>query len=305
MKTVYVDCNLCGSDDWLLRFPATLDGDEQLDLGVFRCTSTGYGRHPQIVQCRYCSYVYANPRWVTDELLHAYHTVEDETYITERTGRELTFSRHLQALEKVVGPARDRRLLDVGAYIGVFVEVAREAGWNACGVEPSAWAVREAKKRNLPIVEGTQETLRAADGSFDVITMWDVIEHVADPAAELARSYRLLRPGGVIAVHTMDVESVAARLLGGRWPWLMEMHIHYFSRRTLAQMLQKQGFEPLWCGAQGRYLRLGYLATRLEAMNAWLGRWAAGLVTLLGAEQWPVPVNLGDLFTMYARRPAK
>lgn len=305
MKTVYVDCNLCGSDDWLLRFPATVNDSEQLDAGVFRCTSTGYGRHPQIVQCRYCSYVYANPRWVGEELLDAYYAVEDETYVSERTGRELTFSRHLQALEEVVGPGHGRRLLDVGAYIGVFVEVALEAGWDACGVEPSAWAVREAEKQGLPVFKGTQQTLQTADGRFDVITMWDVIEHVADPAGELSRAYELLKPGGVIAVHTMDVESAAAHLLGERWPWLMEMHIHYFSRRTLAQMLQKQGFEPLWSGAQGRYLRLGYLASRLRAMNVLLGRLGATLVGLLGAEQLPVPVNLGDLFTMYARRPEK
>ncbi|MFW5941589.1 MAG: class I SAM-dependent methyltransferase [Chloroflexota bacterium] len=305
MKTVYVDCNLCGRDDWLLRFPPTLDGDAPLDAGVFRCTSTGYGRHPQIVQCRYCGYVYANPRWVNDELLQAYNTVEDETYVLERAGRELTFTRHLQALEEVIGPGRGRRLLDVGAYIGVFVEVALAAGWNACGVEPSSWAVSEAARRGLPVVEGTQQTLQEAEGSFDVITMWDVIEHVADPSAELAQAHRLLKPGGVIAVHTMDIESVAARLMGERWPWLMEMHIHYFSRRTLVQMLQKQGFDVLWSGAQGRYLRLGYLATRLKALDDSLGRLAARMVSLLGAEQWPVPVNFGDLFTAYARRPTK
>jgi 2-polyprenyl-3-methyl-5-hydroxy-6-metoxy-1,4-benzoquinol methylase len=257
-----------------------------------------------VVQCRYCGHVYANPRWVTDDLLDAYEEVEDETYFVERHGRQLTFRKHLEVLQKVTGPGEGRRLLDVGAYIGVFVQVAREAGWDACGVEPSRWAVQVARRRGVPVIQGTQAAPELAGGQFDVVTMWDVIEHFSDPAAELGRAYRLLAPGGLIAVHTMDVESLAARLLGHRWPWLMDMHVHYFSRRTLRQMLQKQGFEIVWEGTEGRYLRLGYLATRLGGLNPTLGRVASRVVQALGVAGQAVPVNFGDLFTVYARRPA-
>lgn len=303
MKTVTVRCNLCGHDDWFVRFPATLTDGEVPDVRAFRCTSTGYGEHPQIVQCRYCGYVYANPRWVDADLLDAYQAVEDEVYVRERQGRELTFRKHLESLHRVTGPPQGRRLLDVGAYIGVFVEVARDAGWQACGVEPSRWAVDVARSRDLPVIQGTQQSFEPEKGKFDVITMWDVIEHLADPAADLARSFELLKPGGIIAVHTMDVESVAARLLGQRWPWLMDMHVHYFSRRTMKQMLHKTGFELIWCGAQSRYLRLGYLASRLQALSPAVGKGAVWLVEQTGLNQLPIPVSFGDLFTTYARRP--
>lgn len=303
MMTHYVRCGLCGRDDWDVRYPATLNGSAGPDVAAFRCTSTGYGNHPQIVQCRYCGHVYANPRWRSAELLDAYQAVEDELYAQERLGRELTFRRHLQALQQITGPPQGRRLLDVGAYIGVFVEVARKAGWQARGVEPSHWAVQVARKSGVPLDLGTLETLDAPDGSFDVVTMWDVIEHVTDPAGELGRAYRLLKPGGVIAVHTMDVESLFARLMGERWPWLMDMHVHYFSRRTLAQMLQKQGFEIVWAGAQGRYLRLGYLVSRLQGWNERLGSWSERMVEALGWAGATIPVNFGDLFTVFGRRP--
>jgi 2-polyprenyl-3-methyl-5-hydroxy-6-metoxy-1,4-benzoquinol methylase len=224
-------------------------------------------------------------------------------YVQERYGRELTFRHHLEDMESYTGPADGRRLLDVGAYTGVFVEVARESGWDACGVEPSHWAVAEARRHGLPLVEGTLASLDLKKETFDVVTMWDVIEHFADPAAELAQAYDLLTPGGVIAVHTMNVESLAARLLGPRWPWLMDMHLHYFSPRTLAQMLQKVGFDVIWAGAQGRYLRLGYLVTRLRGFNGALGRFAAAVVERFALAEKPLPVNFGDLFTIYARRP--
>ncbi len=300
----YVNCNLCGRDDWQVRLPATVSANGVPDVRAFRCTSADYGQHPQIVQCRFCGYVYANPRWPADKLLDAYGSVEDETYVAERQGRLLTFRKHLHALEKHTGPAQSRRLLDVGAYIGVFVEVARAAGWDAWGVEPSEWAVQQAQAHGLPIIHGTQHAAALVGQSFDVITMWDVIEHVADPTAELTHAYQMLKPGGVIAVHTMDIDSLTARLMGPRWPWLMEMHIHYFSRKTLAEMLQKCGYEIIWSGAEGRYLRLGYLASRVGGLNHTLGKWVEFLVRRLNLAEVPVPVNFGDLFTIYARKAA-
>ncbi len=94
-------CNLCGPDDSTVRYPATLSAAETPDARAFRCTSAGYGHHAQIVQCNHCGYVYANPRWDSDELIVAKHgAVEDETYVLERIGRRLTFERHLQHFER-------------------------------------------------------------------------------------------------------------------------------------------------------------------------------------------------------------
>lgn len=299
---INVVCNLCGRDDWRVRFPATMNNAHAPDVDAFRCTNPGYGSHPQVVECNHCGLVYANPRWGPDELVAAYTAVEDQIYVAERTGRELTFRKHLQALEKQTGPGNGRVLLDVGAYIGVFVEVAAEAGWQAVGVEPSSWAAEEARRRGLNVIRGTQDAPEIQDCRFDAITMWDVIEHVDNPTAELVKAHSLLKPGGWLAVHTMDIASPTARLLGSRWPWLMDMHLYYFSQRTLASMLHKAGFDVVWSGTQGRYLRLGYLATRVGGFNRQLGRFAAALVRTLRLQQVAIPVNFGDLFTVYARR---
>ncbi len=300
---ISVQCNLCGRDDWELRFPATIETADNLNVDAFRCTNPGYGHHPQIVECNHCGYVYANLRWEAAELVGAYAAVEDETYLAEREGRELTFRKHLQELEKWTGVANGRRLLDVGAYIGVFVETAKAAGWNAIGVEPSQWAAKVAQAQGLPVIEGTLEAAELVGQRFDVVTMWDVIEHVADPMAELAKSFDLLEPGGFLAVHTMDIDSLAAKVMGRRWPWLMDMHIHYFSKRTLAEMLERVGFEVVWIGAQGRYLSLGYLATRIGGLSERLGRLFGGLFQNLRVDSTAIPVNFGDLITAFVRRP--
>ncbi|MDX1415888.1 MAG: class I SAM-dependent methyltransferase [Candidatus Promineifilaceae bacterium] len=301
---IEVNCNLCGRDKWQIRFPATANSANGLNVDVFRCTSPDYGSHAQIVQCDHCGLVYSNPRWSDEELVTAYTGVEDETYVEEREGREITFHKHLAAMERFTGPANGRSLLDVGAYIGVFVEIACRAGWDAYGIEPSSWAVSNAKSRNLNVFQGTLDSPELQDYRFDVITLWDVIEHVADPRAELHKAHKLLKSGGWLILHTMDIDSLAARLLGGRWPWLMDMHLFYFSQKTLAKMLRTCGYEIVWIGTQGRYLRLGYLASRLAGLSRPLGRAATWLFNLLRINEVAVPINLGDLFTIYARRPS-
>lgn len=298
----YVVCNLCGSSRTRLRFPSTLwrRRDRAVD---FRCTSNGYGIHPPIVQCLDCGLVYANPRYEASEIAETYRAMEDPLYVLEREGRVLTFERHLRPIEQLIGPGPGRRLLDVGCHIGVFLEIARVHGWEAWGVEPSRWAVEIARARGLHVVEGTLREAAFPEAWFDVVTMWDVIEHLSDPLGELREVYRILRPGGWVVIHTMDIESPFARLLGPRWPWLMEMHLYYFSRRTLQRMLEHAGFRVHHTAAEGRYLRLGYLATRVQALLPRLGTLLVRLVQWAHLERQAVYINLGDLFTAYAWKP--
>ena len=295
----YVNCNLCGHDETRVRFPSTLpDGVAPQNVEAFRCTSPGYGRHHTVVQCQHCGLLYTNPRFEGEHILDSYVAVEDPLYLQERDGRVLTFERHLRPLEKIKAPPG--KLLDVGAYTGVFVEIAAQHGWEAMGVEPSRWAVEQARENGLHMIEGTLATSGLAAGSLDVVTMWDVIEHVADPFGEMQQAHRLLKSGGLLVVHTMDIDSLFARIMGGRWPWLMEMHIYYFSRRTLKAMLEKAGFTVIRVEPQGRYLRLGYFATRIAGFSPLLGRLLGSVSRLLHLNELPVPLNFGDLVTAYA-----
>jgi len=298
----HVHCNLCGAESGAVRYPGTVRQGESGDWRAFRCTYSGYGRHHTIVQCQRCGLVYTDPRPDGHDIVETYQAVEDPLYLEERAGRVLTFEHHLKPLERLTGPPNHRPLLDVGCYTGVFVEIAAHHGWDAWGMEPSRWAVEQARAQGLHVVQGTLETVALPEETFDVVTMWDVIEHLPDPRGALEQVYRLLKPGGWVVVHTIDIESLFARLMGAHWPWLMEMHIYYFSRRTLRRMLEQCGFRVLSDRPQGRYLRLGYLMSRVGALMPAVGRPAEWLVTRLRLRRVAVPVNLGDLFTAYARK---
>ena len=302
-KPADLACDLCGARDTVEIIPSTLDRVDQGNWSPYACTSSGYGRHGPIVRCRQCGLVYANPRPANDEVLDLYSAVEDPLYVAERAGRILTFEHHLKPMEQFTGPAAGRALLDVGAYTGVFVEIAAQHGWDAWGVDPSDWAVEQARQQGLQMVRGTLEEADFENKSFSVITLWDVIEHVTDPLSTLQAAWQQLEPGGTLVVHTMDLDSLFARVMGRRWPWFMEMHLTYFTRTSLQQMLEKAGFTISWMGAQGRYLHAGYLAGRVTALTPFLGRPAEWLVSALRLSTLPVRINLGDLFTVYARKP--
>jgi SAM-dependent methyltransferase len=288
-------CYLCGSARISLRFPAR--GEEVLDHRAFSCTSFGHRRHPPIWSCGECGLLFQSPRPSEAELLASYGGVEDPIYLAEKDNRYLTFRRAVRLL----GPARGRHLLDVGAYCGFFVDVAREAGFAAEGLELSRWAAAQARSLGLTVRNETIEERARSGARYDVVTMWDVLEHLADPRRDLAHARGLLRPGGRLVISTIDTGSLVARLFGSRWPWLMDMHLFYFDRRNLPALLEGLGFRVLERRDYVHTVSAGYLLRKLEASFPALG-WVPRAAQRLVPARLPVPVSLGDNMVVVAER---
>lgn len=300
-----VACNLCGARNAHVLYPSTLGSPSTVpDPGHFRCTTAAYGVHPAIVRCNQCGLTYANPRFTSRLVEHQYSAVDDPLYIEERAARVLTFRRNFTPLEALARATHipPLRLLDVGSHIGVLLEIAQARGWDAVGVEPSAWAAQRARERGLAVINTTLAGAHLSPASFDAVTLWDVIEHLTDPAADLRRVHRLLKPRGIIGIHTIDVESVLARVMGNRWPWFMIMHLYYFAPRTLSRMLTESGFTVERIMRQGRYLRVNYLVTRIRPFSQHLAQVAQRFSTRLNLGALAIPINTFDVFTILARK---
>lgn len=294
--TVHVVCPLCGADDAEQRYRATGHGG---GAGAYRCTSPGLGRHGPIVRCRRCGQVYTDPQPAPADLLAAYREVEDPSYLAQRVGREHTFRMLLGELHEIVSPPG--RLLDVGCYTGVFAAAAAAAGWQVTGLELSRWAAAVARRdTGLAIHECTLDELPVAPGSLDVVTLWDVIEHLSAPRASLGRVAALLRPGGVLGLSTHFLDTAAARLLGSRYPFLMDMHLSHFTVATLMRMLEASGFEVVGVRRYRRHVTLGYLFDRISNLNLPLARLARRLAAVGGGRL--VAVRGVGLRNVWARR---
>ena len=289
-------CALCGGDRLALRFAAR--GDGPADARAYACTSFGHRAHGPIWACDACGLLFQWPLPDEEALIASYRAVEDPLYVAEKENRYLTFRRALRLL----GPAGGRRLLDVGAYCGFFADVAREGGFRAEALELSRWAAAHARSLGLPVHEETLSQRAASGERYDVVTMWDVVEHVPDPRRELEAAFRLLAPGGRLHLSTIDAGSLVARALGPRWPWLMHMHLFYFDRRNLAALLEEVGFRVLGARNYAHTVSAQYLLRKLAASFP-----AAAPARRAHARAVPsrlaVPVSLGDNVALEAVRP--
>lgn len=292
------DCYLCGGGNLELRFPGR-GGVSAPGPEAYRCTSFGHGTHPPIWMCRSCGMVFQWPMRNDAELLEEYRLVEDPRYEAERDSRYFTFRNVLRTL----GPGEGRSLLDVGAYCGYFLDVARRGGYAPEGLELSNWAADRARSLGFEVHCETLAQRAAADRRYRTVTMWDVIEHMADPRAELQAAFTLLEPGGGLYLSTIDIGSLFARAMGRRWPWLMEMHLYYFDRSTISRLLREVGFRDVAISDYTHYVSVPYLVAKLEAIAGFLGP----VVKTAGRavpSSWRIPVNLGDNMLVRAVRPA-
>jgi 2-polyprenyl-3-methyl-5-hydroxy-6-metoxy-1,4-benzoquinol methylase len=132
------------------------------------------------------------------------------------------------------------KVLDVGCSFGFFLDAGRRRGWDCYGIEISEFAADYAKSRfGLRVQSVPLEDADFEPESFDVVTLWNVIEHLDDPAAAVRQIYRILKPGGLIVLTTGDAESPLARLQGGKWRMLMPpIHLSHFSPATIKYLME-------------------------------------------------------------------
>lgn len=171
---------------------------------------------------------------------------DGSAYEIEAVLREDLRARHratLEAIERWIPPGR---LLDAGCGTGTLLEVARERGWNASGVDPSAASVARVREMGFVATEGNIEDLDLAPASMDAVTLMQVLEHVPDPRPLLAACRRVLRPGGALVVATPNPESLLARVKRERFNyWIPPMHVAWYTPGALERLLRASGFAPV------------------------------------------------------------
>lgn len=291
-------CNLCGASEEAREL---VWRKESFD--VVRCRSCGLLFRGTIPDRAELELLYGQAYFglgVRDDEGHGY-----AGYVQDEPQHRAQARARLRRLERH-GAARGR-LLDVGAAAGFFLDEARSAGWEVRGIDVSEPMSGWARERlRLDVQTGLFEEGRL-EGPFDVVTMWDYLEHSIDPARALAEARRLLKPGGLLALSTGDASSPVARLSGSRWHLLLPAHTFYFSRATLARYLHSAGFDVLETGyPAGRY-SVEHAAYKLRTMTGAAPiRRAADLVARSRAGRMGIPLNLWDIVTVHAAaRPAR
>lgn len=287
----HIPCNLCGSEN---NQPF--------------CPENGLG----LVACSQCGLVFVSPRPDPNELYALYgetyfHNDESGTvgytnYLKDEANIRKTFAGRLKHLEKFI---KSGKLPDVGCAAGFFLSEADKRGWNVQGLDVSSFAVKYATDRfGFDVQQGSFTDLDYPKGIYDVVTMWDVIEHVPDPKAYIQQAASLLRSGGAFALATPDVNSLPARLTGKRWVGykLSEEHVYYFSASTLSRMLDEAGFDVLNVRHVGKYVTLRLFLDRLGMYSPLLAKLLVVAEKAFKLSEWSLYVNPFDIVAITAQK---
>jgi 2-polyprenyl-3-methyl-5-hydroxy-6-metoxy-1,4-benzoquinol methylase len=248
----YTVCPVCGSDkrrklyrvvNNLTRVIEGLDCSKQ-DLRE-------YANKTRIVRCIRCSHGYLYPRLSTAILKNYYKNDTSEYYGEWSLNSHEMFKKRYTKILSWIEKSIDRgRLLEIGCGMGDFLAILSER-WDAYGVEPSDFATSQLQRRKIKakVHHGIFEKDIYPTAYFDVVVMFDVLEHLPEPREVLSSIAWILRPGGIVVVQTGNMSSLTAKLLKGHWNYFSSVeHISFFSPKSLAYLLKSTGFAnpKLW-----------------------------------------------------------
>lgn len=293
-------CSACGSG----RLVAHLQVAGQMgDEGLIPTTKEFGTALGDIVRCEDCTHMQLDRFPTEAELDDAYAEAASDAYVEEEAGQRHSFAAVLERIERY-SPQRGR-LLDVGCWVGFLLAEAEARGWSECvGIEPSEFASDYAR-RTLDLDVRTEELFTAdlPGGHYDVVVLGDVLEHLTRANAALDRVAELLAPGGLIALELPDAGSRVARLMGAKWWSVIPTHIHYFTRSSVATMLERHGFEPVYVATDPKSFTVRYYLDKgggyLPSVSAEL----IGIAERLGGADRMMTPDFRDRMLMLARRP--
>jgi len=236
-----------------------------------------------LVKCQECGLVYISPRPGFEEM-GRFYPQEDYDLYNKAAGMT---EKSMEELGRLQGPRKGRidryrtggRLLDIGFGGGDFLRFMKECGWDVSGVDYNDRMVELASQElGIDARAGQLEDAGFDDASFDVVTLWGVLEHVQSPRETIAEIRRITADGALLVIYTQNAAAPEARLLGEDW-FIYEAprHLYSFDEHNLTRLLESEGFRvaevvyetPLYyCQMNWQYLKERRLGRKGDVVHA-------------------------------------
>ena len=259
-----------------------------------------------IVKCPNCGLVFYNGESIGGASLYNkeyFNGKEYFDYVSEKNIIQYNFSRFIKFLSKLVPRGR---LFEIGCAYGFFLELAQKY-WTVSGVDVVPEGVQHARDMlHLDVLLADFLSLEDPPESFDIICMWDTVEHLQHPVRFIEKAGQWLKPGGILVMTTPNIDSYVARLRKKRWRQIHPpTHLYYFSVQTLSSAVKKAGLEVIQTSHVGYYRSLKFMLHRIFVLKNGNLKWLYRALTLNEKLDFPIYLNLWDTMMLIAqnRRP--
>jgi 2-polyprenyl-3-methyl-5-hydroxy-6-metoxy-1,4-benzoquinol methylase len=261
----HVKCNLCGAED--TKF-------------ILRARYRFHKRKKEffnLVKCRKCGLMYTNPRPNEKEISQYYpswyHSRAD-TKVTDIEKTKIWGIPWREAMQKKAEPflkyKKGEKILDIGCGDGSLLKFLKESGWQTYGVEPHETSSLYAQEvLGLNVFSGRLEDANYPEESFDVITLFHVLEHLHDPSQVLKKAFSLIKRDGILIIEVPNFRSFEAKIFRSKWIGISApLHLYHFTPQSLRLMLMNCGFVPMKVGFVPEKTR--YVAGYSESLRYFL-----------------------------------
>lgn len=293
-------CAICGTEGNAAElYPANFHPDH-FSPAVFSARRLPDRIHYRMVRCKTCGLVRSDPAGDPAAIARLYHqSTFDYQDQVENLAR--TYGAYLARLDRY--GARKGSILEIGCGNGFFLKQAQAQGYqDVRGVEPSQAAINSAHPDiQRRIVCAMMHPGLFPDESFDVICLFQVLDHMFDPAAVLRACFQIARPGGLMLCLNHNVEAFSARVMKGLSPIVDIEHTYLYNPKTMAALFSKAGFQALETGGVRNRYSLSYLM-RLVPLPGALKKPVLAVFDRSGFGRLPLSVPLGNLY-LIARKP--
>lgn len=238
------------------------------------------GEEFDFLRCEKCGLYQISPKLPQEEINQYYLddymcyliAVDDEPKFFSKIDRNRGIEKRCR---QVIRNNRDgRSIIDIGCATGNFLKAMKNHGWDCIGVEPNRKAANYARDRfGLDIISGYLPQDQLQSDSFDVVSIWDVIEHVYDPDVFLDEVIRILKPGGIIIGSTPNAVSLERYLFGQFWAgWEVPRHYRCYTPKLLISLLQRKNLENI-----NVFSFIGRHGVFMLSLDFWLNDWGGPL----------------------------
>lgn len=257
-------CRNCGSNRAVCRYAF-----ESVNKEIRQCRSCGlmvlspFPTEEDLTEVYDESY-FTNPHLASSDISRVYGYVD---YISERINKQKGYVNVCEKLLKYLNiGSGNPYILDFGCGLGFFLDAAFDFDFRVHGVEFNRHAIEYIRKRYVYPVS-TFDEFKLSNGRYDVITMFDVIEHLRDPFAIIDRAHELLNDSGLLVISTMDSDSLVSKIMGKRLEDFRRIreHLYFFTRASLVSILQGYGFDVLEVSSHGHTFEVQLLTSRIKA----------------------------------------